>query len=76
VAIYAIVKNKKVINTVIWDGKSDWSTNKGQLIKINDSDEPEPGLPGIDWDYIDGKFIDNRPKDFIDWYNGETEGES
>ena len=55
---YAIVVNSKVINVVAWDGKSSFNPD-GQLIKISGL-TPEPG---IDWDYIDGKFVDNRPQD-------------
>jgi len=53
---YAIVKDGKIVNTVVWDGESEYSPD-GELIKITGLD-PEPG---IDWDYVDGEFIDNRP---------------
>lgn len=53
---YAIVKNGKVVNVVVWDGESDYNPD-GELIKISGL-EPEPG---IDWDYTNGDFIDNRP---------------
>jgi hypothetical protein len=52
--LYAHIKNNKVINTIIWDGESELSY-ADELIPLTDN-------AGIDWDYIDGEFIDNRPK--------------
>jgi hypothetical protein len=51
---YAHIKNNKVVNIVIWDGQSELSY----------ADELVPLIEnvGIDWDYIDGQFVDNRPK--------------
>jgi hypothetical protein len=58
---YAHIKDNKVINVIVWDGKSELSY-ADELVEIVDN-------AGIDWDYIDGQFIDNRPKDSIGEYN-------
>jgi hypothetical protein len=50
---YAIVDNNKVINVVVWDSKSTWE-HEGEAVELT-------GSAGIGWDYIDGKFVDNRP---------------
>ena len=47
---YAIIENGKVINTVI--AEADYAATKGWV---------ELTSGGIDWDYIDGQFVDNRP---------------
>jgi hypothetical protein len=52
---YAHIKDNKVINVIIWDGESELSY-ADELVLITDN-------AGIDWDYIDGEFIDNRPKE-------------
>jgi hypothetical protein len=46
----------KVINVSLWDGITEWHPSE-QTVEI-----PEGIVAGIDWDYIDGEFIDNRPK--------------
>jgi hypothetical protein len=50
---YAIVIKNKVTNVVVWNGKLTWQY-EGQLVELTDN-------AGIGWDYIDGKFVDNRP---------------
>lgn len=45
----------KVVNVSNWDGESEWTPNE-EVVEI-----PEGVVAGIDWDYIDGEFIDNRP---------------
>lgn len=49
---YAVIENGKVINTVLAD--ADVAAERGWLLC---SDEA-----GIGWDYINGQFVDNRPK--------------
>jgi hypothetical protein len=49
---YAQISNGKVVNVCIWDV----APNDKNMIEI-----PEGSHAGIDWDYIDGNFIDNRP---------------
>lgn len=51
--IYAIVIDNKVTNVVLWDGESNWE-HEGDAVELTDN-------AGIGWDYIDGKFVDNRP---------------
>ena len=52
----AHILDNKVINISVWDGKSDWSPEDAVL------EIPEDTPVGIGWDYVDGNFIDNRPK--------------
>ena len=49
---YAIVENNKVVNTTV--AEPDYASQKGWIELV--------GEAGIDWDYIDGQFVDNRPK--------------
>ena len=51
---YAHIKDNKVINVIVWDGESELSY-ANELVLLTDN-------AGIDWDYIDGEFIDNRPE--------------
>jgi hypothetical protein len=53
---YAIVVDGVVVNTVVWDGVSEYNP-EGLLVDLTGV-EPEPG---IGWDYVDGVFMDNRP---------------
>ena len=46
----------KVVNVSVWDGQSDWSPSE-QVVEI-----PDGVTAGIGWDYVDGEFVDNRPK--------------
>lgn len=47
---YAIVENQKVVNIAI--AKAEYAAEQGWI--------PLPDGVGIDWDYIDGEFVDNR----------------
>lgn len=47
---YAIIENGKVINTVV--AEADYAATQGWILC-------ESG--GIDWDYVNGQFVDNRP---------------
>lgn len=47
---YAIIENGKVVNTVV--AEPDYAATQGWVILTNG---------GIDWDYVNGQFIDNRP---------------
>jgi hypothetical protein len=53
---YAHIFDGKVVNVSIWDGEAPYSPDE-ELVEI-----PKGTIAGIDWDYIDGKFVDNRPK--------------
>lgn len=50
-AKYAIIENGKVINTVVAD--ANYASQQGWISLIEGA--------GIDWDYINGQFVDNRP---------------
>jgi hypothetical protein len=54
--IYAHIVDGKVVNVSIWDGEAPFTPDE-ELVEI-----PEGTIAGIDWDYIDGEFVDNRPK--------------
>jgi hypothetical protein len=51
--VYAQIIEGKVVNVSLWSE----APEDESLIEI-----PAGSLAGIDWDYIDGKFEDNRPK--------------
>jgi hypothetical protein len=51
---YALVRDGKVVNVVVWDGESDYQPD-GELVLLD-------GPGGIGWDYQDGTFVDNRPE--------------
>jgi hypothetical protein len=53
---YAHIVNGKVVNVSIWNGLAPYSPVE-ELVQI-----PEGVSAGIDWDYINDKFVDNRPK--------------
>jgi hypothetical protein len=52
---YAHIVNSKVVNVSIWNGEAPYIPEQ-QIVEI-----PEGVTAGIDWDYIDKKFVDNRP---------------
>lgn len=52
---YAHVVDGKVVNVSKWDGVTPWGPAE-QVVEI-----PEGTTAGIDWDYVDGEFVDNRP---------------
>ena len=47
---YAIIENGKVVNAVV--AEADYAATKGWV---------ELTSGGIDWDYVNGQFVDNRP---------------
>lgn len=49
---YAIIENGKVINTVMSD--HDYAAEQG-WVSCSDN-------AGIDWNYTNGQFVDNRPQ--------------
>lgn len=49
---YAIIQNGKVVNTVVAD--ADHAQQNGWVLLTENA--------GIDWDYVNGQFVDNRPK--------------
>lgn len=48
---YAVIENGKVINTVV--AEADYAATQGWV---------EITSGGIDWDYVNGQFVDNRPQ--------------
>lgn len=48
---FAIIENGKVVNTVV--AEADYAATQG-WVELT-------GRAGIDWDYINGQFVDNRP---------------
>ena len=54
---YAHIVDGKVVNVSLWDGVSEW-TPEHEVVEV-----PEGSHAGIDWDYINGEFVDNRPRD-------------
>jgi hypothetical protein len=51
---YGIIEDGKVVNIVLWDGVSEWADSQDAVLIV--------GNAGIGWDYKDGKFTDNRPR--------------
>ena len=49
---YAVIENEKVVNTVV--AEADYAATQGWIAL--------PDGAGIDWDYVNGQFVDNRPK--------------
>jgi len=47
---YAVIENGKVVNTVV--AEAEYAAAQGWVELTNG---------GIDWDYIEGQFVDNRP---------------
>jgi hypothetical protein len=58
--IMAHIVDGKVVNVSLWDGVTPW-TPAQEVVEI-----PEGVTAGIDWDYIDGEFVDNRVFDQIE----------
>lgn len=48
---FAVIENRKVINIVV--AEADYAAQQG-WVELT-------GLAGVDWDYVDGQFVDNRP---------------
>lgn len=48
---YAIIENGKVVNTVV--AEAEYAAQQGWVELTNGA--------GIDFDYVDGQFVDNRP---------------
>jgi len=49
---YAVIENEKIVNIVL--SEQSYAAEQGWIVC---SDEA-----GIDWDYINGQFVDNRPQ--------------
>jgi hypothetical protein len=59
--VWAVIDGGLVVNTVVWDGVSDWTPPEGTILESL-SDWPHVG---IGWTYnakaTVNKFVDNRP---------------
>ena len=53
---YAIVVDGVVVNSVVWDGVTEYNP-EGLLVDLSGLDP----APGIGWGYVNGEFVDNRP---------------
>jgi hypothetical protein len=53
---YAVVVGGKVVNVAVWDGQTPWTPDTGDVVEI-----PADSYAGVGWDYVGGKFVDNRP---------------
>ena len=65
-AHYAVIDaDDLVVNTVVWDGVSEYEPGEGlTLVPLpftEDEDETRRYTGGIGWDFVDGEFVDNRP---------------
>ena len=49
---FAIIKNEKVVNIVV--AETDYANSQGWIAL--------PDNAGIGWDFVNGQFIDNRPR--------------
>jgi hypothetical protein len=60
-AVWAVIDGDTVVNTVVWDGESDWTAPDGTVLESL-ADWPHVG---IGWTYNSkatvNKFVDNRP---------------
>jgi hypothetical protein len=55
--VWAVINNGTVVNTVVWDGESNWSPPEGTtLVSLADH-----AHVGIGWDWDGTTFTDNRP---------------
>ena len=52
---YLILKDNTVINTVVWDGESDWTAPEGTTVEL------APGGVGIGWTRVAGNWVAPEP---------------
>ena len=52
---YLIIKDEQVINTVLWDGVSDWTAPEGTTVEL------APAHVGIGWTRVDGNWVAPEP---------------
>jgi hypothetical protein len=56
----AHIVDGKVVNVSLWDGVTEW-TPVEDVVPL-----PKNSRAGVGWDYVDGKFVDNRPVENIE----------
>jgi hypothetical protein len=65
-AVWAVIDGDTVVNTVVWDGQSDWTPPDGTIVESL-ADYPHVG---IGWTYNPkatvNKYVDNRPQEPTD----------
>ena len=52
---YLVIKDEQVINTVLWDGISDWTAPEGTTVEL------APPHVGIGWTRVAGEWIAPEP---------------
>ena len=52
---YLVIKDNTVINTVVWDGVSDWTPPEGTTVEL------APAHVGIGWTRVGGNWIAPEP---------------
>ena len=52
---YLILKDNTVINTVVWDGESDWTAPEGTTVEL------APSGVGIGWTRVAGNWVAPEP---------------
>lgn len=52
---YLVIKDEQVINTVLWDGVSDWTSPEGTTVEL------APAGVGIGWTRVGGNWIAPEP---------------
>jgi hypothetical protein len=52
---YLVIKDNEVINTVLWDGESDWTPPEGTTVEL------APPHVGIGWTRVDGNWVAPEP---------------
>ena len=52
---YLVIKDNTVINTVVWDGVSDWTAPEGTTVEL------APAHVGIGWSRVGGEWVAPEP---------------
>ena len=52
---YLIIKDEQVINSVVWDGVSDWAPPEGTTVEL------APANVGIGWARVSGEWVAPEP---------------
>lgn len=54
-AKYAVIRDGKVVNVILWDGKTEYDPGEGvELVEL-------PAGAGIGWSYVKGEFAAPPP---------------
>lgn len=67
---WAIIENTLVINTIVWDGETNWQPPAGTfIVEITNLEN----APSIGWSYIDGQFVAPvEPEEIVEEVLDET----